>query len=89
MEDSMTIGEIIDKIGSDAAVADELGVKESAVRQMRTRNSIAKWHWPAFTELAQRAGLTEVDIAYLVKVSVRQKQCTIAASSKMRRDAAA
>lgn len=55
MKQITTIPELIDALGGDTAVADMLGISQSAVAHWKLRNQIASgWHMRLLSELIER-----------------------------------
>ena len=55
-----SFAELLNRLGRDREVADQLGLEREDVKSMRRRDSVAPGHWPALEEAAANAGL-EVD----------------------------
>ncbi len=49
---------IIEQLGGNAHIARELGLKTSAVSEMKRRDSIPVWYWKDFISLAKKKKFT-------------------------------
>lgn len=62
------VSDIINELGGNSAVARELGLKPSAVSEMRRRGSIPAKYWHGFIRLAAAKDVRGVDADRLIAI---------------------
>jgi hypothetical protein len=65
-----TFRDIIAQWPSLGDFAADLGVSYNTAKQMRFRNSIAPFHWPALVEAAERRGISGVTLDVIARLHV-------------------
>jgi len=62
------VSDIIDRLGGNASVSREIGVKPSAVSEMKRRNSIPPRYWSDLIAMAKERGAGEITADMLVAI---------------------
>lgn len=62
------VSDIIQKLGGNAAVARELGLKPSAVSEMRRRGSIPAKYWAGIIRIAETKKLRQLNADRLISI---------------------
>lgn len=73
------VSDLIDRLGGNASVARDLGLKPSAVSEMKRRNSIPPKYWAALIEIGRSRGVEGVSADRLVAIHSAQSEGEVAA----------
>ena len=65
MSTPSSITGLIDQWDTIKEFADDIGCGYEAARQMRRRNSAARWHWGRIIDACKRKGIPGVDYTWL------------------------